>query len=312
MTVSAIAEPLSDEALADRLLSEPQALCIVNSRRHARDLHQRIAVAEGARHLSTCLCAKHRRAELAAIRQNIKDGKTVRLVSTSLVEAGVDFSFPVVYRAMAGLDSIAQAAGRCNRNGELPELGRVLVFESPEDEDHWPPAELAQFAQTAASVLRAHDDPLALDTLRAYFRQVYWLRGDEDLDAALVGEGQDAIRGILNALRLHRRKHDLPFADIAKAFRIVESPLVPVIVPYRPAGEPDAVPRRAAPWPRVLEIVPETDFLFLCYSDPRLADPAGPRLPSPFARRCGPRVDARGRGFPSCRLSGLQSLSGVR
>lgn len=243
VVVSAIAEPLSDEALADRLLSEPQALCIVNSRRHARDLHRRIAVTEGARHLSTCLCAKHRRAELVVIRQDIKDGKTVRLVSTSLVEAGVDFSFPAVYRAMAGLDSIAQAAGRCNRNGELPELGRVFVFDSPETEGHRPPPELALFARTAASVLRAHDDPLALDTLRAYFQQVYWLRGDEDLDSAMVGEGTAVIRGILNALHLHRRKHDFPFADIAKAFRIIESPLVPVIVPYRPAGEPDAVPR---------------------------------------------------------------------
>ncbi len=243
VTVSAIAEPLSDAALADRLLAEPQALCIVNSRRHARDLLRQIAVADGARHLSTCLCAKHRRAELAAIRQDIKDGKTVRLVSTSLVEAGVDFSFPVVYRAMAGLDSIAQAAGRCNRNGELPELGRVFVFNSPDEEGHRPPAELALFAQTAASVLRAHDDPLALDTLRAYFQRVYWLRGDEDLDAALVGEGAGAIRGILTALRRHRSRHDFPFADIAKAFRIIESPLVPVIVPYQPVGEPDAVPR---------------------------------------------------------------------
>ncbi|WP_247893525.1 CRISPR-associated endonuclease Cas3'' [Azospirillum endophyticum] len=243
VTVATIAEPLSDEALADRLLDEPQALCIVKSRRHARDLLRRIAGADGARHLSTSLCAKHRRAELAAIREDLKAGRTVRLVATSLVEAGVDFSFPTVYRAMAGLDSIAQAAGRCNRNGELPELGRVFVFTSPENEGHRPPAELALFARTAADVLRTHDDPLALDTLRAYFQQVYWLRGDEDLDAAKVGEGPDAIRGILTALCRHRTKHDFPFADIAKAFRIIDSPLVPVIVPYRPAGEPDAVPR---------------------------------------------------------------------
>ncbi|MBP2302638.1 CRISPR-associated helicase/endonuclease Cas3 [Azospirillum picis] len=245
VTVTPIAEPLSDEALADRLLAEPQALCIVNSRRHARDLHRRIAAAapDGARHLSTSLCARHRRAELAAIRRDIEDRKTVRLVSTSLVEAGVDFSFPAVYRAMAGLDSIAQAAGRCNRNGDLPELGRVFVFDSPEEDGHRPPAELALFARTGAGVLRAHDDPLALDTLRAYFQQLYWLRGDGDLDAATVGEGPDAIPGILTALCRHRSKHDFPFADIAKAFRIIDSPLVPVIVPYRPAGEPDAVPR---------------------------------------------------------------------
>ncbi len=243
VTVRRIPEPLDDEALAERLAAEPQALCIVNNRRHARDLLRRIAGEEGARHLSTCLCAAHRRAELAAIRRDLTAGRPVRLIATPLVEAGVDFSFPVVYRAMAGLDSIAQAAGRCNRNGDLPEPGRVFVFTSPEGETRRPPPELRRFAEVAASVLRDHDDPLALDTLRAYFQRLYWQHGPEELDAALVGEGQRPTCGILKALSLYQRECDYPFADIARAFRIIDSPLVPVIVPYRPAEDPDVVTR---------------------------------------------------------------------
>ncbi|MCG5242232.1 CRISPR-associated endonuclease Cas3'' [Azospirillum doebereinerae] len=243
VTVAHLPEPLDDETLAERLLDETQVLCIVNNRRHARDLLRRIRGEDGARHLSTCLCAAHRRAELASIREELELKRPVRLVSTSLVEAGVDFSFPTVYRAMAGLDSIAQAAGRCNRNGDLPELGRVFVFSSPEGEGRKPPPELGQFAEVAASVLRGHDDPLALDTLRAYFQRLYWQRGPEELDAALVGDGPAPIRGILKALDLYKSDREYPFADIAKAFRIIESPLVPVIVPYKPAGDPDVVQR---------------------------------------------------------------------
>ncbi|CAO3422273.1 CRISPR-associated endonuclease Cas3'' [Azospirillum doebereinerae] len=243
VTVERVAEPLDDDTLAERLLDETQVLCIVNNRRHARDLLRKITAKKGARHLSTCLCAAHRRAELASIRRRLFHKQPVRLISTSLVEAGVDFSFPTVYRAMAGLDSIAQAAGRCNRNGDMPELGRVFVFSSPEGENNKPPPELSQFAEVAASVLRTHDDPLALDTLRAYFQRLYWQRGPEELDAALVGDGPDPIRGILKALSLYQRDCEYPFADIAKAFRIIESPLVPVIVPYRPADDPDVVKR---------------------------------------------------------------------
>ncbi|NUB27522.1 CRISPR-associated endonuclease Cas3'' [Azospirillum brasilense] len=247
VTVERIREPLGDEELAERLRAERQVLCIVNNRRHARDLLRQVANGlnepRSARHLSTCLCAAHRRAELAAIRKDLKSGAPVRLVATSLVEAGVDFSFPTVYRALAGLDSIAQAAGRCNRNGELPEPGQVFVFSSPEGENRKPPPELSQFAEVAASILRTHDDPLGLDTIRAYFQRLYWQRGREELDAALVGEGAEPIKGILEALRLYQRGQDYPFADIAKAFRIIESPLVPVIVPYGPADDPDAVPR---------------------------------------------------------------------
>lgn len=241
--VTRIPDPLDDEVLAARLTDDRQVLCIVNNRRHARDLYKRITGLPGARHLTTCLCAAHRREVLDAIRADLRNGHPVRLVATSLIEAGVHISFPAVYRAMAGLDSVAQAAGRCNRDGELEdELGRVFVFEVSDDGTHRPPPELKQFAEVARAVLRHHAaDPLGLDALRAYFQELYWRRGEDDLDAALVGE--DRQKGILKTLREHVGSLDFPFADIAAAFRIIDSPLVPIIVPFRPAHDPEVVDR---------------------------------------------------------------------
>ncbi|CAB5714480.1 CRISPR-associated endonuclease Cas3-HD [Delftia tsuruhatensis] len=99
---------LDDEALAEHMRSREQVLCIVNNRRHARAVFQAMADLPGARHLTTLMCARHRSAVLAEVRQLLKDGKPCRLVSTSLIEAGVDVDFPTVLRAEAGLDSIAR------------------------------------------------------------------------------------------------------------------------------------------------------------------------------------------------------------
>ena len=106
-----VEDPMDDATLAARLLAEPQALCIVNTRRHARELYGRIAAAEsgGAFHLSGAMCAEHRQKKLGRIRERLENGETVRLVATSLIEAGVDIDFPAVWRAEAGLESIAQA-----------------------------------------------------------------------------------------------------------------------------------------------------------------------------------------------------------
>ena len=132
------AEPVADAAIAGRFAEQPQMLCIVNTRRHARALFEAIQHLPGAVHLSTQMCARHRRKVLAELRERLKAGAPVRLVSTSLIEAGVDIDFPEVWRAATGLDSLAQAAGRANREGALkdasgrPRLGRVVVFEPAE------------------------------------------------------------------------------------------------------------------------------------------------------------------------------------
>ncbi len=118
---------LDDAALATRLRTHERVLCIVNTRAHARELYERIKGEDGCYHLSALMCPKHRSARLDTIRGALKARQRCIVVSTSLVEAGVDVDFPVVYRAEAGIDSIAQAAGRCNREGRL-ERGEVFVF----------------------------------------------------------------------------------------------------------------------------------------------------------------------------------------
>ncbi len=209
---------LDDAALAERLQVASQVLCIVNTRRHARELYEAIRGQEGAFHLSTLMCAVHRREVLATIRRRLKGGQPVRLVSTSLIEAGVDVSFPLVLRAEAGLDQIAQAAGRCNREGELPGRGQVVVFASP---DHAPVPELAQRAAAARAALRRYGDPLTSEAIRHFFKELYDLKGQAVMDhKRLLELGEEGAP-----------RFDFPFATLAKCFQMIESAMVPILIP---------------------------------------------------------------------------------
>lgn len=209
----------SDADIADTLRENEQALCIVNNRRHARCLYEKIADEPGAYHLTTLMCARHRSEMLAEIRERLLEGRPCRLVSTSLIEAGVDVDFPLVLRAETGLDSIAQAAGRCNREGKrAPEDSEVRVFSVADD---WPtPPELQQFAQAARAIFRQFDNPLALEAIHAYFRELYWQKGKE-LDA-------NDILGRVNRSQID----NLPFEWISDQFRMIENTMIPIIIPY--------------------------------------------------------------------------------
>lgn len=125
--------PSTWEEIASRVREERQALCIVNTRTDCRTLYD--LMPKGTIHLSALMCGQHRSDVIEEIKRRLKDGdEDLRVISTQLVEAGVDFDFPVVYRALAGLDSIAQAAGRCNREGLLCRIGKtgnVYVFVPP-------------------------------------------------------------------------------------------------------------------------------------------------------------------------------------
>lgn len=234
------AGPLDNAALAARLAEGAGGLVIVNNRRQARAVFDGIRDLPGAFHLSTNMTARHRRAVLAQIRARLAAGAPARVVSTSLIEAGVDISFPVVYRALAGMDSIAQAAGRCNRNAELPGLGKVVVFEpeAGENGEFAPPSELRQLADVARQVLTRHaDDPLSLDAVRDYFRQVFWNQAHA-MDAGKV-DGQpypilDAIAGA------GARELNLPYASVAQAFRMIPEGALPVVVLGGTWGLPEA------------------------------------------------------------------------
>jgi CRISPR-associated endonuclease/helicase Cas3 len=215
----------TDEQLAAHLREHSQVLMIVNNRRHARKLYDEIKVQPGAYHLSTLMIAKHRSTVLSEVRKKLLAGEPCKLISTSLIEAGVDVDFPRVYRAETGLDSIAQAAGRCNREGKRPlDDSIVSVFESPD----WPaPTELAQLTGNMRMVLRTHaGDLLAPEAMQLYFKYVYNGKGTE-LDS----------KGILKMHSDHARKLTFPFQNIAKAFTMIESHLLPVIVPCDKGAE---------------------------------------------------------------------------
>ena len=218
----------SDDTLAAELRSREQVLCIVNNRRHARAVYEAMADLPGARHLTTLMCAKHRSKVLNEVRQMLKNGVPCRLVSTSLIEAGVDVDFPAVLRAEAGLDSIAQAAGRCNREGRRAlEASEVLVF-ATENDDWSPPPEFKQYAQVAREVLRqlGNDDPLSPAAIRRYFELLYWQKGSQQLDVP-------NLMGLLQASRVD----SLPLETLATKFRLIDSLQMPVIVPYDDMAE---------------------------------------------------------------------------
>jgi CRISPR-associated endonuclease/helicase Cas3 len=211
---------LSDGDLADRMTGAGQALTIVNTRKHARALFEALSEQPGARLLTTALCAKHRRAVLEEIRANLKDNKPCRLVATSLIEAGVDVDFPLVLRAEAGLHSIAQAAGRCNREGKRrKEDSLVVVFEPI---DHKPLPALNHQADAGRSVLRRFDDPLGPQAIEGYFHELYWAKGEKALDA----------KRIMELIAERTGNFDFPFETIARLFRLIDETMLPVIVPW--------------------------------------------------------------------------------
>lgn len=219
-------EPLADDAVAARFAEQSQMLCIVNSRAHARKLFAAVKTLPGAVHLTTLMCPLHRRTVLEGLRRGLKDGAPVRLVATSLIEAGVDIDFPEVWRAAAGIDSIAQAAGRCNREGRLT-LGRVVVFEPAEAKA---PRSVEGFWQAARPVLRGDQDPLSLDAVLDYFKRLYWQKGPEAFDAARLDK---RLWPILPAIAGRADTWKFPFDSMARAFRMIEDVMVPVVVPWR-------------------------------------------------------------------------------
>lgn len=222
-------DPVTDAELAARFAAAPQMLCIVNSRAHARAVYDAIRGQEGAVHLSTLMVPRHRRRVLEEIRRRVAEGRPARVVSTSLIEAGVDLDLPEVWRAVAGVDSIAQAAGRCNRNGRLAE-GQVVVFEPAEAPL---PRFAAEFHQATREVLRRHEDLLGLEAVRDYFGTLYWQQGKEALDSL---EPKGWRKGVLPLLEEQAGKGRYPYRTLADAFRLIDEAMQPVVVPWDAAA----------------------------------------------------------------------------
>lgn len=228
VTVERAPEPVDDEEIAGRFGEQPSMLVIVNTRRHAQELYRRISGMEGAAHLSTLMCPRHRRTWLAALKDRLARGEPVRLVATSLIEAGVDISFAEVWRAATGLESITQTAGRCNRENELaPARGRVVVFEPADAKTQH---DVARRWNAAKPEIDRHEDPLGLDAVRGYFRELYFVKGEGALDAAEVVDGQ---RGVLPAIA-RSSGFGFPYDSIAGAVRFIdEEAMEPAVVPWK-------------------------------------------------------------------------------
>ncbi len=117
------------DAIASRLSTYRRVLCIVNKRISAREIHRHLPASDSTIHLSKMMCPAHLKQQLAKIKQLLSDpSNEIRVIATQLIEAGVDVDFPIVFRQEAGLDSIIQAAGRCNREGKLAKKGKTFVF----------------------------------------------------------------------------------------------------------------------------------------------------------------------------------------
>ena len=216
----------TDADLLEKLGQHPQMLIIVNNRRHARSLYDNAKQLDGVFHLTTLMCAKHRSQMLETIRGRLKNGEPCRVIATSLIEAGVDVDFPLVMRAEAGLDSVAQAAGRCNREGKrLPEESFVWIFQP---ESQWKaPAELGQLSGVMRAVVRQHaDDLLSVEAITSYFSEVYQLKGT-DLDQHRILAMHHNAGSSLN----------FPFQTIAAKFRMIETHMQPLIIPFDDEAE---------------------------------------------------------------------------
>ncbi|MGA7934433.1 MAG: hypothetical protein WCA35_12875, partial [Kovacikia sp.] len=172
-------------------------------------------------HLSTLLCGTHRRMILAEVRRRLEHKEPCTLISTQVVEAGVDLDFPVVYRAIGPLDRIVQAAGRCNREGKLAELGRVILFE-PAEGSQPPKGEYSKAMQKARDILQSEEfeesqlhEP---GIFEKYFRKIYPLVAN--------------TKGELDTKGIQALRQDWSFRQVGETFRLIEDNTVPVIIQY--------------------------------------------------------------------------------
>lgn len=220
-----ISTPWAD--IAAQLAEEDCVLAIVSTRKAARELHRMLP--SGTLHLSALMCGAHRKAVIEQIKARLKakregtDFEPLRVVSTQLVEAGVDIDFPVVYRALAGLDSIAQAAGRCNREGRLEGKGRVVVF-VPQERP--PLGHLRKGADACISTLHGNTaDPLARSLFATYFQKFYQ---SVELDS----------KGVCKLLTVEPKTLGVQFCSAAEAFRLIDDEdSATVVVRYEPRRE---------------------------------------------------------------------------
>ncbi len=219
--------PRDWQSIADELVQYPSVLCIVSRRDDARELHRLMTASEKGKdtlHLSALMCGEHRSEVIADIKAKLMCNEPVRVISTQLVEAGVDVDFPVVYRTLAGLDSIAQAAGRCNREGKLDGMGRVVVFVPPIPA---PSGSLLLAAQAAKSLLSGYKGEILERNLSKRFFEKFFS------DAPSLDK-----HGIHKLLTQDARECQIQFRTVAEKFKLIDdSAYQTILVRYGDGNE---------------------------------------------------------------------------
>ncbi len=211
-----------DAELLEKMNTHGQALCIVNTRKHAKGLFDGL-LSEGRFHLSTLMCPTHRKETLIKIRDLLKSSQPCHVVSTQVMEAGIDVDFPVGYRSLAGLDSIIQAAGRVNREGKNAN-GDMYVFDPVTPFIKKTPIFIKQGASVAESILRDFsDDPMSIQAINAYFKTLYNL---QDPKRAFD------VKRILSYFDKGTGELDFDFKTAADNFNLIENNTVAVVIPY--------------------------------------------------------------------------------
>lgn len=212
---------LTDDALSQQLLEAQQVLCIVNTRKQAQTIYSLLGDT-GSYHLSTLMYPAHRKQVLEEIRQRLRDKKPCRVVATSLIEAGVDIDFPVVYRAVAGLDSVIQAAGRCNREGKRDtEKSITYVFEP--EEKYTLPATMKLPGEVGRMVMRNHADIASLAAIQEYFSLLYGIKADS-LDR------QNIVKRLENG---YKNGGNFPFRTIGGECKLIEDNTHSILIPIQ-------------------------------------------------------------------------------
>lgn len=215
---------LSDEELAARIRQENAVLCIVNSRKQARSLYEALPE-EGRFHLSTLMNAIDRERTIATIRERLDKKQCCRVISTSLIEAGVDVDFPTVYRELAGLDSILQAAGRCNREGkEAAQDSIVHIYQT----EHAVPPIMRPNIESCRTVLRLYAEDIgSRKAIHAYFCDLLFKRGENQQRSRPVSSEND----LLDTSKTLSSEARFAFRETAEHFRFIDTDTVTVYIP---------------------------------------------------------------------------------
>ncbi len=225
----------ADAELIERIKSYPQALCIVNTRRHAKGLFDHLE-GEGNFHLSTLMCPTHRKQVLAVVRERLQMGLPCRVISTQVMEAGIDVDFPVGFRALAGLDSIMQAAGRVNREMKR-DISDVYIFDPETAFITRTPKFIQQGAVVAESILREYAErPDSPEAIEIYFNFLYNIQCKDAFDVKkILSRFNDGI--------------EFEFKTAAEDFRMIEDNTMGVVIPYNDEAKELLKQARHHPFP---------------------------------------------------------------